>query len=345
MGVTLRNWRVLGAACFSLAIVIGSYVTARGVASPPIAEASTETELLQAIASRDSDGDGLPDWEEALYGTDSHDSDTFDLGMDDGAAVAQGLVVPKAIADVSGAASTSTRAILTDPSLPIPGEGTLTAAFAKNFFALYLSAVQSSNDGNLSQTDMQNVASEALSQLAGSITLAPDFKSAQSLTISGSGPEALRTFAVSAEAVFKANKSSATKSEIFYLQDAIEGNDTTALAQISLIAKAYRSTATGLAVIPMPAELSSDDLVLINTMARVSEIAEDFTRVNDDPLATMLALQQYPQAVLDLGNAFIRIGNVYKTAGISLSAGEPGASFVNLIGNIAERQKASKSHE
>ena len=46
------------------------------------------------------------------------------------------------------------------------------------------------------------------------------------------------------------------------------------------------------------------------------EISTDFTRVNDDPLATILALQQYPQAVLDLANAFIHIGALYKDAGI-----------------------------
>jgi hypothetical protein len=75
---------------------------------------------------------------------------------------------------------------------------------------------------------------------------------------------------------------------------------------------------------------------------RVSEINADFARVNVDPLATMLALQQYPQAVLALGTAFINIGKVYAAASISLPSGAPGASFVNLIGDVANEQAAKK---
>ena len=343
MGQILRNWRVLAATLFSVVLIMSAYALARGVAAPPVAQASTETALLQAIATRDSDGDGLPDWEEALYGTDARNQDSFHLGMTDSEAVAKGLIVPKAIADVPTTSSIPAGRVITDPSLPsAPAEGTLTAAFAKNFFTLYINAVQQTPDGNLSQADMQSVASAALAELAQSVTLAPDFKSMQSLTVTGSGPEAMKAFAVSAEAVFLANKGTATNTETVYLQKAIEDNDTTALPQIASIAKVYRSVATGLAVLPVPAELANDGLALINAMARMSEITEDFTRVNDDPIATMLALQQYPQAVQNLGNTFIRIGNIYKTAGVSFQKGEPGASFVNLVANIAAKQKAEK---
>ena len=132
MGQILQNWRVLIAAFFAAVLIIGSFMFARSVASTPIAQASTETALLQAIATRDSDGDGLPDWEEALYGTDPRITDTFKLGMTDGAAVAKGLIVPKAIADIRVTMSAPV-SIGSDGLPPPPAEGTLTAAFAKNF--------------------------------------------------------------------------------------------------------------------------------------------------------------------------------------------------------------------
>ena len=90
----------------------------------------------------------------------------------------------------------------------------------------------------------------------------------------------------------------------------------------------------------MPKELAADDLTVINSMMRIGEITSDFARVNADPLAAMLALDQYSQTVLNLENAFIDIGNIYKTDGISLSAGTPGASFVNLISDMEAKQKA-----
>lgn len=337
----LENWRVLAAALFSTVLIVGVYLLARGIGSPPSAQASTESALLQAIATKDSDGDGLPDWEEALYGTSPNNPDTFHLGMTDGEAVARGLIVPKAIADIPIATS-SPASIGADGLPPAPAEGTLTDAFAKNFFTLYLAAKQASGGAALSESDMQRVASDALQTLSSAVAAAPDFKSAKDITVSGSGADALKEFAVRAEAVLLRKASNATKSEILYLQDAVEKNDPNAIPFISSIAKAYRESAVALAVLPAPAELADDDLALINALMRTSEIANDFTSVNTDPLATMLALQQYPQAVLALGNAFIHIGTIYKAAGITLPAGTPGASFVNLIENIAASQQAAK---
>ena len=339
----LEHWRILATALFSVVLIVGAYLLARDVGLPTVAEASTESALLSAIATRDSDGDGLPDWEEALYGTDSHITDTNSLGMTDGEAVARGLIVPKAIADISFVTSTPDASMIVDPSLPpAPAEGTLTAAFAQNFFTLYLAAKQANGGADLSEADMQNVANEALSSLSSAIAAAPNFKSAKDLTVSGSGADALKAFAVSAEAILLKNTSDATKSEILYLQDAIQKGDTTAYAHIAGIAKQYRDSAVGLAVLPVPQELAADHLILVNAMMRVSQIAGDFTRAETDPLATILALQQYPQAVFSLGTAFINIGKVYKAAGISFPAGVPGASFVNLIIDVANEQTARK---
>lgn len=343
MGRILEHWRVPAAVLFSAVLIVGAYLLARGIGSPSTAEASAESALLKAIATKDSDADGLSDWEEALYGSDPRIVDSFNLGMTDGEAVARGLVVPKAIADIKVATSTSSGALVGDDSLPpAPAEGTITAAFAKNFFTLYLAAKQANGGADLSETEITDISDKALSSLSSAVTSAPNFKSMNNLTISGSGPEALRVFAVNAEAVLLKNTSNATTSEINYLRFAVEGNDAEALEHIISIAKAYRNSAAGLAVLPVPAELATEDLALVNAMARVSEITTDFARVETDPMATMLALQQYPQAVLALGTAFINIGKIYATAGIALPAGSPGASFVNLMIDVAASQKANK---
>jgi hypothetical protein len=339
MGRILENWRVPIAVLFSAVLIIGAYVIARGVESPPTAQASTETALLQAIATKDSDSDGLADWEEALYGTSPNNSDSFNLGMTDGEAVAKGLIVPKAIADISVATS-SPDSLSSDGLPPASSEGTLTATFATNLFSLYLAAKQANGGADLSESDLTNISNQALSSLSATIVAAPDFKSVGNLSVSGSGTDALKTFAVNAEAVLAKNTNDASKSEILYLQDAVQNDDMTALPHIASLAKSYRDSAAGLAALQVPTELAADDLALINAMARMSEITTDFTRVDTDPMATMLALKQYPQAVINLSNSFMRINAIYKNAGISLSVGTPGASFVNLIENVAKKQAA-----
>lgn len=337
MGQILRNqnWRVITAGLFSVVIIVGAYWLARSPSN--VAEASAETALLQAIATRDSDADGLPDWEESLYGTDSHITDTFSLGMTDGEAVARGLVVPKAIANIS-TASSSPMSLDEEGLPPAPKEGTLTALFAENFFTLFMAKKAENGGGDLTESQMSEVASQSLASLASIVAPAPDYKSAKDITVSGEGADTMKEYAVNAEAILAKNRPNTTTSEINYLKSALVDNDDTAYTHIASIAKAYRDTAVGLSALSAPKELAPAHLDLMNATMRVSGITSDFAKANTDPLATMLALQQYPKAVLDLGNAFIDIGKIYADSGISLGAGEQGASFVNLIADMNKKQ-------
>ncbi len=336
----LGNWRIPAATLFSAALIVGAYLFARSIEMPATAQASEETALLQAIATKDSDTDGLPDWEEQLYGTDPKNPDTRQLGMTDGEAVARGLIVPKAIADIKMATSSPLQT--GEYGLPPPPEeGTLTAVFAKNFFALYLDAKQANGGADLSQQQLADVQNKALASLTNAVVVAPNFKSARDLTVSGSGPDALRAFAVLAEGVFLANTTSSTKGPLAYLSDALQKNDTTAFDRIASIAKSYRGTAAGLAALSVPTELAQDALALINSLARLSAILIDFTRANSDPLAAILALGQYPAAIQQVGTAFSHINSIYTNAGVTFTKGMPGAEFVNFMPDLSAEQAAS----
>lgn len=337
-GEIFKHWNIIAATLFSVVLIAGAYMFARGIESPQVAQASTETALLQAIASKDSDSDGLPDWEESLYGTDPHVADTFHLGMTDGEAVAKGLIVPKAIADIRVATSSPT-SLDTNGLPPPPAEGTITAMFAQNLLSLFLAARQANGDADLSESQMNDVANQAIQSIASIATIAPDYKSAKDLSVSGSGVAALTTFAASAEAIFKKNTSTATTSEVMYLQYAEQG-DIEAISHINAIAKGYRDVAVGLAVLPVPEELAKDDLLLINALMRISETTSDFAKVNTDILSTILALEQYPQAVIDVTGAFAHIRDIYKSADITIPTGTPGASFVSFIDNLVAKQAA-----
>ena len=343
MGRILENWRVPIAVLFSAVLIVGAFILARGVASPSFAEASTETALLKAIAAKDSDSDGLPDWEESLYGTDPHNPDSSNLGMTDGAAVAQGLVVPKAIADISVATSSDNSAVIDGSLPPAPADDTLTAAFSKIFITRYLAAKEANGGAALSESDTSALSNEIISSLSSSLMTAPDFKSGKDLTVSGSGPDAMKAFATKVGMVLAVNTSDATTSELIYLNDAVQNDDASAIPHIASIAKSYRGSAVGLAVLPVPRELAASDLELINAMMRMSEIINDFTLVNTDPLATILAFNQYQQAGIALENAFIDFNTAYKNAGLSLSEGAPPgiASFVNFIESEAAKRPAA----
>lgn len=338
-GELYKHWQIGVAILLSVVIVVGAYVLARGVKSPETAKASEESALLQAIATRDLDNDNLPDWEESLYGTDPRIGDTFKLGMTDGEAVARGLIVPKAIADIRVATTSPDGSRIVDLSLPpVAAEGTLTSLFAQNFFTLFIAAKQAAGGADLTESQMNDVSAQALATLSASVKATPDFKDLRNLSISNSKPEAFALFAQSAETVLINNTADATTTALKYLKSMLMNNDTTAIPHILSIAKVYRDTAAGIAILPVPQEVATDDLLLVNSMMRLGEIIADFAKANDDPLLAILALQQYSEVVHSMGIAFQNIGNVYATNGIILPSGTLGASFVSFATDTAKKE-------
>jgi hypothetical protein len=342
-GNIFKHWQISAAIVFSIVIITGAYITAHGVISPQVTHASTETELLKAIASKDSDSDGLPDWQESLYGTDPHNSDTFHLGMTDGEAVSRGLIVPKAITDIAVASSTKSASDIVDPSLPpAPKDGTLTAQFAQLFFTNFLSARQANGGVDLSESQLSDVAKQTMDTFTSTIKPAPDYKTLSDLNIVGSGAEAMKSFAIGAERILLTNTNDATTTDINYFKSGlIDGNDNAYDILLS-IAKSYRGSAAGIAALPVPKELAKSSLDLINTLMRLSQIDVDFTKADTDPLVAILALQQYQTVVNAVAKAFVDVGGVFQAQNIAIPSGEPGALFANMAADVQRKQQQMK---
>ncbi len=343
-----KQWGIVSAIFIAVLLIGGAYFLANGSLNAHRADASSTSALLQAIATRDSDNDGLPDWEETLYGTNPHKADTRGLGMTDGEAVAKGLIVPKATTPAqSKTSSVSSQSTSTNPGLPnAPAEGTLTSAFAQNLFELYMSAKQQNGGAPLSQKELHSIAMQAIELLSKSVSVKPDFKTAGSLHISAFGHGTLKSFAVSADTVFRANPRGARFGELDYLKDALStSTNKTSIASdiknLNSISNMYKNIASGLSVLPVPKSLAGADLELINALYRIGNVIGDFTRVNSDPFTAIIALKQYPIAVQNLGEAFIGIHKVYAEANVILPPNTPGAMFANFSNVIFPKPKTA----
>ncbi|MFM2330969.1 MAG: hypothetical protein RLZZ26_476 [Candidatus Parcubacteria bacterium] len=342
MGPIIRHWRIILAGLFSAGLIVSAFVFVQGVESPRPAQASTESALLKAITVRDSNGDGLPDWQKTLYGIplNATTTDYFNLGMTDGEAVAKGLIVPKAIADIP--AATSSPQTFDANGLPPPApDGTLSAAFSQKFSSLYIAAKQANNGAELSDADISNIVNQAMGSLSSAVAPAPSFKSGSQIKIAGSGPAALKAFAASAEAVMSANRTTATKDPVWYLTQALQDNDASALDKLASAAKSTRDVAAGIAGIAVPVEAASAALELVNTQMKLSEIMSDFSHEDADPMTALMALQQYLGAVEAFGTAFLQMDNVFKKAGVTFAPGDPGEKFANYMAHVVAAQQAA----
>lgn len=336
MAFIYREWRIIGASALAITLIGGAYLAAVGASHPRVAEASTETALLQAIASKDSDGDGLPDWEESLYGTDPQNPDSRHLGMSDGEAVAKGLIVPKAQVPAASTVPQAPTSATQDGIAPAATDS-LTDLFAKNFFTLYVAAKQQSGAA-LTSNQIDALAATALQELTASVGPAPDFKTPADIKTAGTGSDALRAYAAAAEQVFLAQGGGFSTDELDSLTAAAQDTDPNAIANLARIASAYHDIAVGLLALTAPREIAPAHLALIDALARTGSIVGDFARLRTDPVATMLALQQYPQSLADLIGAFASITHVYSSAHITLSPGTPGSQFVGLSAQLQSAQ-------
>ncbi len=321
VNVPIRTWATLLAIAASAGLVTAAYFFGKGLPAP-VATISADTAgtnaLLASLAAKDSDGDGLPDWEEAMYGTDPHKVDTFGLGMTDAQAVAKGLIVPKA-----PQAATSTDVSAQIPS-GLPGTNSLTDQFGKAMFAQYLQAAP--NGAQMTQADTSSFLQGALGAI-NSAEPEQDAFSASQITVRGSGPATLRTYAANAEAAFAANTIATDKNELTYFRDALQNNDAASLAMVAKIGGAYAKMAAALAKVPVPSELEQYHLALANAIANIGAATSDMALIGTDPLRSALGVSRYQADATNMTQAFASIAQVFSSEQVVIGPGDSGYAF------------------
>ncbi|MDE1966418.1 MAG: hypothetical protein KGI41_04230 [Patescibacteria group bacterium] len=320
MAITKRTWATLLAIVAAAGLIFLAYAYGKppAASAPVVVNAASTNALLATLASKDSDGDGLPDWEEALYGTDPHKVDTFGYGMTDAEAVAKGLIVPKVLQQ-----ATSTDLSASIPS-GLPANNSLTDQFGKALFAQYLQAAP--NGTQLSQADMNTFLTGALGAL-NAATPEQDSYAASQMKVQGTGPDALRQYAADAEAAFGANTVSANQSELAYFRDALQQNDPASLTKVAEIGAAYTKIAAALAKMPVPSELEQYHLALVNAFARLGTATSDMALIGTDPLRSALGVSRYQADSLLMLNALSSIAQVFGSESVTLVSGEKGYYF------------------
>jgi hypothetical protein len=319
---TTKSGSIVGAAVVAVALIGGAYYLSSGRVAQ-VNAASTD-DILKAYAAKDTDGDGLPDWEEALYGTDPTKADTFNLGMTDAEAVQKGLVKLKITAPTAPAAATSSLAA----SIPGPtaASTTLTDQFAQAFFNNYISTrgSQPPTADQAAQFVQGAVANLVATQVR------PDAYAASDIKVSGSGATALQAYAAQVDQVFASHSAQVSYDEMTYFADAAEKNDASAVTNLKAIASAYLGVAQAVAALPVPNEAAPADLAFVNAAARLGGTIGDLATVQDDPIRALVALGDYPTDAQGLAASLANLSAVFAQDGAVIPEGAAGYSFYHL---------------
>ncbi|MEK7531867.1 MAG: hypothetical protein AAB545_03010 [Patescibacteria group bacterium] len=270
----------------SLAFAVG--ITALAyfavVKKPSQKEAGLEASLSSFAQEKDSDGDGLKDWEEILWKTDSSNPDTDGDGTNDGEEVAIGRnpfikgpddVLPKNLTEGGNSSSTE---VLT-------GTDRLTRAL----FTEYLLA--KSQGKSLDQTTTKQIVSSVISKsnlLSGKRT----YTEGEIKIGTDNGSEALRKYATFMGASVKRNGNwSGNELEIF--TEGLEKENEKKLESLDPIISGYKKITDEMLQIEVPPVLVPSHLDTINGMMGILFCLKNFRNAFNDPITALASLDDY----------------------------------------------------
>lgn len=240
-----------------------------------------------AASQIDSDNDGLPDWEEALYGTDPKNPDTDGDGTPDGKEIELGrnpLIKGPNDSMTSKAGSATTATSTEKENL------TLTDTFARNFFTQYMNAQESGT--KITPDNADQFASDYLGT-----TPLPDITVKQyaqtDLSLTESNQANLKSYRDAIVAIFAKYWPSGKTNELSIMQQAFVNNDTKALVGLTPIISAYQNTLNNVLALSVPRLAVSLHLSVVNSLAIYIQTLKMVQLSFTDPLSGLVGLNAY----------------------------------------------------
>ncbi len=308
MNTHYRTLHLALASSVAVAFIVCAYLFSGPFSfRPSTVDAATAETLLKAYATKDSDSDGLPDWQETLYGTDPANPESVRAGLTDGEAVAQGLVKPKFQSEAPAPTQAS--------SIPgsLPSDDSLTAQFSQEFLKSYIDA------GGQTMTATQQQA--LLSSLVGSFTTRAQKvldSSYTAVSIHTDASVSVLSYAGSVEHIIRANNVAVGSENPIDLMDRyINSGDTSARPKLVTLATKYQAITKALSVLHVPPSLASSHLLLLQSFDTLARATRATTTYENDPFATLGALATFQPTSGGIVKALTEIATSI------LSTGEP----------------------
>lgn len=234
-------------------------------------------EILSDLVNRDTDGDGILDWEESLWGTDPSKKDTNDDGILDNIEIAK----IKSEEDAGGEINEDSQEIeaLTE-----------TDKFSRELFSTIAALSQ---NGPLDQATIDKL-SNSLAEQIKNPPIQKIFSPSELKVINDDSVQAVKNYDNALRNLYE--KYPPGRTVIDVLQDFImdeENVDITALSELDPINTQVQGIIADLVKINVPESLAFLHLDIINILQRLSENISDIQLFDTDVVVALGAISQY----------------------------------------------------
>lgn len=292
--------------------------------SPSVAVAGIK-EIIATNQEKDTDGDGLKDWEETLWSTDIRKADTDGDGAGDGDEVkAERNPLIKGPNDkLNLNKQTGTQNGTTTVNL------TETDKFARNFFTKYME-LRKLSDGNISESERQLLITE-LAQ-AGALEIKAKVYTLDDMKYTTDGNmEGMERYGHNLARIIIENSPQNPESELDILNEAITKDDPNVLKRLDLIIKNYKNIIKLSSETPIPQNATELHLEYINSLSRVVLSIENMKKLYTDPILTFSSLEYYKQSAESLEVAVINLSMFFLKNNIQFGENTYGYLFTKNI--------------
>jgi len=228
------------------------------------------------ISNRDSDGDGIRDWEEFLWDLDPNKKDTNGNGLSDDKELEVRKIALRGSTTVTSIATT-----------------TFTDTFSKEFFVAFTALKQS---GNLTKTNIDQLSKQSLEALT-QTTIAQKYTK-QDLIIASSTPQTKINYEKSIKLTGKGLSIKTLGKELTLLSRAInKPRSEKLITELTKIQQIYLTLAERTIKVPAPSAIQNTHLDLANTYYKLGAAVGGLTFIYDDPALSIVYFGEYQKAL------------------------------------------------
>lgn len=247
------------------------------------------------IRAKDSDGDGVPDWEESLWGTDPHKVDTNGDGISDA----------EEIAAKKRAGETATQAASATGSQP--QQETLTSVLVDDSIN---ALIQSGGKPLDPKVQEQLLATFAEKVKSGEYAPANEDPYALSdLHIVSTTNESAAQYRTDLIRIFTDFSNNYPGDDITFIQDFLNTNN--GASEIPTRASLYKTLAKTLGAISVPSDISVKHVALMNTYVQISDAYLNIGHLFDDPLRGLVGIIQMENHLKALDTETSELGTFF----------------------------------
>lgn len=284
--------KVLALILVSISVVTGAFVFAerKNEEAAVLYTADTNTTLVANASSdgyKDTDGDGLKDWEETLWGTNPN--------------------IPDAEKINKSATSTPKK----------KEKLTSTDVLARSFFAEYMNLKEVGLVTD--KASQENVAKNLLQNT--DFVQEPTPYTQNNIRISNT--ITLREYGNNVGTIFKTNLVEG-RNEMVIFKDALDSGSKEKLNELQPILAGYKNIRTGLLNTPVPPQAATAHVALINSLSKIIFINELILKTFSDPVLGVQGTAMYQETFAELQQSFASMRDVFARAGVEFNSSEPG---------------------